>query len=793
MTKINEVNKNIIKGLSKAEVLNRIKDGKVNILPKAPSRTIGQIVRANLFTSYNALNAILAIIVFMAGSPKNAVFAGVIITNTIIGMFQEIRAKGILERLSVLNEKTVDVIREGEINNINVEEIVLDDIIVLKAGDQILVDCELLSHNEIEVDESLITGEPDSILKIENDKLLSGSFVSAGNAYAKVINVGENTYAAKLAEEAKKFKLINSELQISINKIFRIIMWLAIPIGSLLIFTQLFHVKKSWQDAVLGSVSGIVGMVPEGLVLLTSATFVVAVIRLSKWDTLIQELPAAEVLARVDVLCLDKTGTITKGDLKVTEVQCLNNEDIKHIDKIIGAIVHSFKNGNATEKALLERYESNPNLKIKNKIPFSSKRKWSAVEFEEEGAFILGAPEMILKDEYKHIKNKIEKAAKEGKRVLLLAKYEGENFNENLKGSVKEIALIFIEDIIRENAEEIIDYFNKEQVNLKIISGDNPITVSSIAKKVGIKNAENYIDARELPEDEEELKRVVDKISVFGRVSPHQKKSIVKALKSNGHTVAMTGDGVNDVLALKESDCGIAMASGSEATKAVAQLVLLNSDFAAIPQVVLEGRRLINNLEKVSELFLSKTAYFIILSIMFALLVKPFPIIPIQLTLIGSLSIGIPSFFLAISPNEGVIKNDFLKRVLEVSIPNGILIGISTALMFLLGYHTGLSLEQCRTLSLVTFGSLSLFILLKVSTPLNFYRVSIVVSMTILFVLAFLIPFTRRIFVIEYFGVEYIIPIIFIYSVAMILMLIIPKINRIIFKRVNLKKSMDRL
>lgn len=793
MTKINEVNKNIIKGLSKAEVLNRIKDGKVNILPKAPSRTIGQIVRANLFTSYNALNAILAIIVFMAGSPKNAVFAGVIITNTIIGMFQEIRAKGILERLSVLNEKTVDVIREGEINNINVEEIVLDDIIVLKAGDQILVDCELLSHNEIEVDESLITGEPDSILKIENDKLLSGSFVSAGNAYAKVIHVGENTYAAKLAEEAKKFKLINSELQISINKIFRIIMWLAIPIGSLLIFTQLFHVKKSWQDAVLGSVSGIVGMVPEGLVLLTSATFVVAVIRLSKWDTLIQELPATEVLARVDVLCLDKTGTITKGDLKVTEVQCLNNEDIKHIDKIIGAIVHSFKNENATEKALLERYESNPNLKIKNKIPFSSKRKWSAVEFEEEGAFILGAPEMILKDEYKHIKNKIEKAAKEGKRVLLLAKYEGENFNENFKGSAKEIALIFIEDIIRENAEEIIDYFNKEQVNLKIISGDNPITVSSIAKKVGIKNAENYIDARELPEDEEELKRVVDKISVFGRVSPHQKKSIVKALKSNGHTVAMTGDGVNDVLALKESDCGIAMASGSEATKAVAQLVLLNSDFAAIPQVVLEGRRLINNLEKVSELFLSKTAYFIILSIMFALLVKPFPIIPIQLTLIGSLSIGIPSFFLAISPNEGVIKNDFLKRVLEVSIPNGILIGISTALMFLLGYHTGLSLEQCRTLSLVTFGSLSLFILLKVSTPLNFYRVSIVVSMTILFVLAFLIPFTRRIFVIEYFGVEYIIPIIFIYSVAMILMLIIPKINRIIFKRVNLKKSMDRL
>ncbi|WP_163237650.1 cation-translocating P-type ATPase [Clostridium sporogenes] len=788
MTKIDKINKDMIKGLRKSEILCRIKDGKVNRLPKAPSRTLGQIIRANLFTSYNALNAILAIIVFIAGSPKNAVFAGVIITNTIIGMFQEIRAKSILERLSVINEKYVDVIREGKIDNINIEEIVLDDIIVLKSGDQILVDCELLSNNEIEVDESLITGESDSILKKENDRLLSGSFVSSGSAYAKVINVGKNTYAAKLAEEAKQFKLINSELQISINKIFKIIMWLAIPIGLLLTFTQLFYVKKSLQDALLGSVSGIVGMVPEGLVLLTSATFVVAVRRLSKLDTLIQELPATEVLARVDVLCLDKTGTITKGDLKVTEVQCLNNEDIKYIDKIIAAMVYSFKNGNATEKALLEKYKNNPNLKIKNKIPFSSRRKWSAVEFEEEGVFILGAPEMILKDKYKNIENKIGKAAQEGKRVLLLASYEGKNFNEDFNGNVKETALIFIEDIIRENAEEIISYFNKEKVDLKIISGDNPITVSSIAKKVGISNAENYIDARELPENEEELRKVVDKISVFGRVSPHQKKSIVKALKSNGHTVAMTGDGVNDVLALKESDCGIAMASGSEATKAVAQLVLLNSDFSAIPQVVLEGRKLINNLEKVSELFLSKTAYFIILSIIFALLVKPFPIIPIQLTLVGSLSIGIPSFFLAISPNEDVIKKDFLKRVLGVSIPNGVLIGISTALIFLLGYHTGLSLNQCRTLSLVTFGSLSLFILLKVSNPLNFYRISIVISMTILFVLAFLIPFTRRIFVIEYFGLEYIVPIIFIYSIAMVLMSIIPKLNKMIFKEINLKK-----
>ncbi len=791
--KKDDINESIIKGLSKDDVLHRVKEGKVNILPKAPSRTLGQIVRANLFTSYNALNAILAIIVFIAGSPKNAVFAGVIITNTIIGMFQEVRAKGVLERLSVLNEKSVNVIREGEPININVEEIVLDDIIVLKVGEQILVDCEMLFNNEIEVDESLITGESDSILKKEKDKLLSGSFVSSGSAYAKVINVGKDTYAAKLAEEAKKFKVINSEFQISINNIFKIIMWLAIPIGLILIFTQLFYVKKSWQDALLGSVSGIVGMVPEGLVLLTSATFVVAVIRLSKWNTLIQELPATEVLARVDVLCLDKTGTITKGDLKVTDVKYFYKENREDIDKIISAMVHSFKNGNSTEKALLKKYKNDPNLKIKNKIVFSSKRKWSAVEFQEKGAFILGAPEMILKDKYKNIKKEIEKSAKEGKRVLLLAKYEGENLNEELKGNVKEIALIFIEDIIRENAKEIIDYFNKERVSLKIISGDNPITVSSIAKKVGITNAENYIDARELPEQQDELKKVVENTCVFGRVSPHQKKNIIKALKEYGHTVAMTGDGVNDVLALKESDCGIAMASGSDATKAVAQLVLLNSDFAAIPEVVMEGRRLINNLEKVSELFLSKTSYFIVLSIIFVLLEKPFPMLPIQLTLVGSLGIGIPSFFLAISPNEDIIKKDFLRRVLQASIPNGILIAISTTIMFSLGYNTGLSLEQCRTLALLTFGSLSLFILLKVSTPLNGYRIFIVFSMTISFVLAFIIPFTRRIFVMEYFGANYMVPIILIYSISMILILIMPRINKVIFQKVSLKMNMNRL
>ncbi|EDS77529.1 P-type ATPase - metal cation transport [Clostridium botulinum C str. Eklund] len=774
---------NKITGLAKSEVEKRIKDGKVNTIPKAPSRTFKQILRANLFTSYNLLNAILAIAVLVAGSPKNAIFAGVIIVNTLIGIFQEVRAKAILEKLSVINKKKVRVLREGIIETIDIEEIVIDDAILLKDGEQILVDCTMLDKGELEVDESLITGESDSILKRNNDKLLSGSFVTSGTAYVKVTGVGKDTYAAKLAEEAKKFKLINSKLQIAINKIFKVIIALVIPIGILLTYTQLIYVKKSWQDALIGSVSGIVGMVPEGLVLLTSATFVVAVIRLSKWDTLIQELPATEVLARVDVLCLDKTGTITKGDLKVSNVVPFKEENRELIDTVIASIVHDSKSKNQTEKALLQKYKVNPKIEVINRIPFSSKRKWSAIELKHQGMWILGAPEMILNEEYKEIEKKVENAAKEGKRVLLLAKFNGDILDENLVGKVEKVALIFMEDIIRENASETIGYFNEENVNLKIISGDNPVTVSAIAKKVGVKNADKYIDARELPEDEEKLSKIVEDVSVFGRVSPHQKKNIVKALRKNKHTVAMTGDGVNDVLALKEADCGIAMASGSEATKAVAQLVLMKSDFAALPHVVVEGRRLINNLEKVSELFLSKTVYFIILSIIVAFLLVPFPIIPIQLTLVGSLSIGIPAFFLALSPNKEIIKDNFLKRVLGFAIPNGVVIGISTLVMFSFGYKRGLPLDECRTLALVIFSVLSLFVLIKVSRPLNLYRIIVAFSMVLLFVLAFVIPYARKIFVIKLLDTNYIFPIVIVCVLAIIGIVLLSILNKKIIKK----------
>lgn len=458
-----------IKGLNDIEVESRIKEGKVNNIPKPPARTLGQILRANILTSYNILNLALALLVILIGSPKDAVFILIVIANIVVGAFQEIHAKKILERLAVINSKRAYVLRNGQVKNITADEIVIDDVIVLKSGDQILVDCEVIENTEIEVDESMITGESDSILKTKGGKLLSGSVITAGKCYAIARCVGENTYAAKLANEARKFKLINSELQKATSKIFKVIMWMILPIGTILTLSQLLAGKESWQDALIGSVTGIIGMVPEGLILLTSTTFVVAVIKLSKFHTLVQELPATEVLARVDVLCLDKTGTITKGDLKVSEIVGLEDNSVEIAEKYVAAMAYSFPGGNQTDKAILNRFKENPNLPVANRIPFSSRRKWMAVEFENDGKWILGAPEVILKDKYINISKTVESAANEGKRVLLLANFKGEILDENLNGELKSVGLIFLEDIIRDNAEESINYFKKENVTIKII------------------------------------------------------------------------------------------------------------------------------------------------------------------------------------------------------------------------------------------------------------------------------------------------------------------------------------
>ena len=736
-----------INGLTDKQVEERKKEGKVNYIPKAPSRTYWQILRANLFTSFNAVNLILAVIVILAGSPKNAIFAGVIIVNTLIGIAQEIRAKSILERLSVISMAKTKVVRNGRITEIPIEEIVLDDVMYLESGEQVLADGRLIHSNGLEVDESMLTGESDAIGKSKGDELLSGSFIAAGEGYGIVTKVGKETYSSSLAEEAKQFKITNSELQSAINKIFKVLIWLIIPLSILLTLSQLKVKDTTWQQAALGTVSGIIGMIPEGLVLLTSATFIVAIIKLSQYDTLVQELCATEVLARVDVLCLDKTGTLTRGDLRLAEIKNIGSENDYKIEEILSSMIHELPSNNPTQKAILDKYKDcKGNLKCVEKIAFSSKRKWSGITFENEGTWILGATEIILNKTYNLIKGTVEEEAKKGRRVLLLAKSNCEKINEYMESDVEAAALILIEDIIREEAPGVLKYFKEQGVDVKIISGDNPVTVSEVARRTGVKNYDKYIDARELPEDENELREVVDKTTVFGRVTPHQKKKIVNVLQEKGHTVAMTGDGVNDVLALKSADCGIAMANGSDATKAVAQLVLMNSDFTALPKVVEEGRKQINNLERVAELFLSKTVYSVILAFVCSVLFLPYPILPIQLSLIGSCTIGIPGFFLAMLPSKGGVKKGFLARILTVSIPNGIILALFTILTFIISLKVGVPMEMSRTMALLMFGGISMVILIRVSRPLTLFKSILCALMFGIIILSFLTPIGRYIF-----------------------------------------------
>lgn len=747
--KINESDEeNKLTGLNDEQVNIRIKEGKVNYVPKAPARTFGQILRANLFTSFNAINVVLAVIIILAGSPKNAIFVGVILVNTLIGVAQELRAKDILEKLSVISMAQAKVLRNGEINEIPIDNIVLDDVLYLETGMQVLADAEVIENNGLEVDESMLTGESDAIGKREGDALLSGSFIVAGECYARVNKVGKETYSSSLAEEAKQFKITNSELQSAINKIFKVLLWIIIPLTILLTVTQLRVPDATWQSAAIGTVSGIIGMIPEGLVLLTSATFIVSIIKLSKFDTLVQELCATEVLARVDVLCLDKTGTLTQGDLKLSEIKVIGDTDKLEVDRALAALVHNLPSKNPTQKAILDKYkEYDQNLKCIDKIPFSSKRKWGGLTFEGDlGSWILGAPEVILGKEYVFIKNIVEEEAKKGKRVLLLAKFHGEELSDSLLGKIESIALLLIEDIIREAAPDVLDYFNKQGVEVKIISGDSPVTVSEVARRAGVQSWNKYVDARELPEDDDEFKNLVKETTVFGRVTPHQKKKIVTALQEMDHTVAMTGDGVNDVLALKASDCGIAMANGSDATKAVAQLVLMKSDFSALPKVLEEGRKQINNLERVSELFLSKTIYSILLAFVCSVMFLPYPILPIQLSLVGSCAIGIPAFFLAMLPSTGGVKKGFLTRVITVSIPNGIILAGFTVGTFLISLALGVGMQQSRTLALLMFAGISMVILFRVAKPLTNFKAVLCLSMFGIMILAFITPIGRYIF-----------------------------------------------
>lgn len=739
-------------GLTAAEVADRVARGLTNLVPRAPSRSAGQIVRGNVFTPINLIVGILAALVIAAGSPKDALFGGVIIANSVIGVVQELRAKKVLDSLSVINAPHARVVRDGEVREVQVHELVMDDVVELRVGAQVVADGEVLTQDNLEIDESLLTGEADPVSKSVGDGVLSGSAVVAGTGRVRVNKVGAENYAAKLAEEARRFTLVNSPLRNDVNRIVTWVGILIIPVGILLASSQLWRRNDGWRDAVISTVAGLVGMVPEGLVLLTSVAFAVGVVRLAGKRCLVQELPAIEVLARVDVLCADKTGTITEGSMELVDVRVLDGTDSAAVDDVLTALAHLDPDPNATLQALLDRYPEQSTWKVSSRVAFSSARKWSAMSFEGNGTWVLGAPENVLGTAYKDdISAAVEERAADGQRVLLLARSStvlSDDKNAQLP-QVDAVALVLLEDVIRADAAETLEFFAVQGVTVKVISGDNDVTVGAVARRAGMEHWQDNINATTLPEDVtgDEFADAIERASVFGRVTPHQKRAMVRSLQARGHTVAMTGDGVNDVLALKESDCGVAMASGSEATRGVAQLVLLDSNFSALPSVVAEGRRVINNIERVASLFLAKTAYSIILSVLTGVFALAYPLRPIHLSILSWFTIGVPAFFLALEPNDERVNTGFLRRVLGRAVPAGVVIASATIGIFAIVQLDGsIDSDHARTVAVLVAGSVALMNLYRVARPLNRLRAILVIGMSVLFAAAFTMPWSRDLF-----------------------------------------------
>ncbi|MCI9435192.1 MAG: HAD-IC family P-type ATPase [Bacilli bacterium] len=721
--KIERYNPLLDVGLTSEQVLSRFQDNLINYDTTIPTKSIKQIVASNIFTLFNFINIILGVFVVLVGSYKNLLFLGVIFCNVVIGTIQEIRSKKMIDKLSVISSMKSRVLRDGVIESIDINNIVLDDIIIFELGNQVVVDSYILDGS-VEVNESFITGEADSIVKKKGDLLLSGSFIVAGKCKAKVEHIGNDNYTSMISSEAKYVKKVNSEIMNSLNKIIRFVSYIIFPLGLLLFLQQLSIDGNNIQNAVISTVAACVGMIPEGLVLLTSTVLAVSVIRLSKYNVLVQELFCIETLSRVDVLCLDKTGTLTEGKLELVDVIPYNND--YNIDDILSSLATSFEVKNPTLEAIFNKYHKKTDYKVKNIINFSSDKKYSAIEFEHYGTFIMGAPEFVLDKIPNDLKKIIEQYSCCYRTILL-----AHSKTLEIKGC-EAIAVILIKDKVRPNAKKTLDYFKNQGVQIKIISGDNPLTVSSVASDCGF-SSQKYIDARTLLTDNE-LKKAILAYDIFGRVTPVQKKKIILFLKEMGHTVAMTGDGVNDCLALREADCSIALSTGSEATRNVSQLVLLDSDFGSMPHVVLEGRRTINNIERSATLFLVKTIYSILLAFIFIFINRPYPFMPIQLTLTSVVTIGIPSFILALEPNKERIRGHFFFNVIGRAIPTALTIILNIIIIMIVSELFKFSFEESSTLCVILTGFTGFTLLYRLCKPFNLIRFILFISMLSLFV-----------------------------------------------------------
>ena len=770
----------MLTGLTDEQVNERIEQGKVNADENPNTRTYKQIVRENTLTFFNFLNLVLLILVLMVGSYKNAFFVGIIIINTLIGIAQEIRAKKTIDKLAILTAKKSIVIREGKKWTVPTEDLVLDDLVCLKTGDQVPADAKVL-EGSVEVNESLLTGESDNLPKNVGDELFSGSFVTSGEACCQIIHVGKDNYAAQITSEAKEFKRHNSELKNSLNAILKVISIIIVPLGALLFYKQYYVVGNTFKDSIVSMVAGVLGMIPEGLVLLTSVALTLGALVLANKKTLVQELYCIETLARVDTLCLDKTGTITEGTMCVERVESWSevsqgrdtdesptedeNEhkvvltkekqpedsetstemvsaensaesteqpDLHEIENMMANLMCVLKDQNATIDALRKRFPAKASMTLEHIIPFSSDRKYSGAVFEDNGTYLMGAAQFLFPEGREDILDVCQNYAEEGLRVLVLAHStqmaEGTELPENLEPA----ALLLLTDVIREEAPDTLQFFDSQEVDLKVISGDDPVTVSAIAKRAGLKNAENYVDATTL-ETEEQLEEAVAKYSVFGRVTPQQKKEMVQALQKQGHTVAMTGDGVNDVLALKEADCSIAMAQGSDAAKNIANVVLLDSNFASMPHIVNQGRRVVNNIRTAASMFLIKTMFSVMLSLLTIFFGNAYPFEPIQMSLISACAVGIPTFLLAQENNYDKIDHTFLRHVFLNAFPAALTITSCVFAVMLVCQNVYHSNDMLSTACVLVTGWNYMAALKTVYAPLNTYRKVIIYGMQFIF------------------------------------------------------------
>ncbi|MDH6126240.1 HAD-IC family P-type ATPase [Kitasatospora sp. GP82] len=768
-------------GLTAAQVAERVARGEVNDVPVRSSRSVREIVRANVLTRFNAIIGIMFGIILVVGPIQDGLFGLVIVANTGIGIVQELRAKKTLDGLALIGEAKPQVRRDGVAQQVAVAGIVLDDAVLLGIGDKVIVDGRVTEADGLEIDESLLTGEPDPVLKNPGDQVMSGSFVVAGAGAFTATKVGREAYAAQLAEEASRFTLVRSELRSGIDSILRFITYLLIPAAIGLIVSQLAVERHDWREAVRRMVAGIVPMVPEGLVLLTSVAFAIGVVRLGRRQCLVQELPAIEGLARVDTVCLDKTGTLTEGGMDVVELRPLAAAPLgtapdhtlrpdaplaRHVltdrgvlQQALGAMGRADARPNPSMQAVIDAYgtpDGQDGWRVLEAMPFSSARKWSGVQFLEphgtEASWLLGAPDVLLPEDHPAL-GEVDELGAKGLRVLLLGRSPLPLDAPDPARQLDPLALVVLQQRLREDAADTLRYFESQRVQAKVISGDSAVSVGAVASHLGLPGAEHPVDARTLPSDSEELAEVADRATVFGRVSPQQKRELVGALQSRGRTVAMTGDGVNDVLALKDADIGVAMGSGSEATKAVAQIVLLNDSFATLPSVVAEGRRVIGNIERVANLFLVKTVYSVLLALLVVICHVPYPFLPRHSTVLSSLTIGVPAFFLALAPNNEQARRGFVRRVLRLAVPGGVIAGTATFTAYMLARADhATELKADTSVATLTLFLVAMWVLAMVARPYNWWRLTLIGAMGGAFALVLLVPWLSDFFQLSLVG-----------------------------------------